>query len=121
MNCRSAARALAWLIFCQKRKTVKSRHLHPAVSILTTHFLYWKLRRMTVVENLISKLGRQAIADACGIEIVQTYKWGYPRDKGGTAGRIPARHFQAILDLAKERGVKVDPWDLIGTHGRKAS
>ena len=76
---------------------------------------------MTVAETLIEKLGRQAIATACKVDISQTYKWTYPRTRGGTGGRIPAKHFQAILDLAETKGVEIDPWDLVKAHDRKAS
>lgn len=74
---------------------------------------------MNIAETVIQSLGRQAVAQACQVNISQTYRWEYPRARGGTGGKIPARHFHAILTLAKEKNVTVDPWDLIGAHEKK--
>ncbi len=76
---------------------------------------------MTTAAALINQLGRQAVADACEVDISRVYRWTYPPEKGGTGGRIPAKHFQAVLRLAKQKGIDVDPWVLVGAHEKRAS
>jgi sugar phosphate isomerase/epimerase len=69
---------------------------------------------MTVAETMIEAFGgREELAAALGVNIVQVYRWTYPKDKKGTGGAIPARHFPKLLELAKKRGIEVDPADLI--------
>lgn len=76
---------------------------------------------MTTAASLINQLGRQVVADACGVDVSRVYRWTYPTEKGGTGGRIPAKHFQAVLALAKKNGVEVDPWILVQPHEKRAS
>ena len=67
-------------------------------------------------KELIAKLGRHDLAQACGVDISQTYKWTYPKARGGTGGMIPARNFAAIRKLAEQKGVEIDPALLVGWH-----
>jgi hypothetical protein len=75
------------------------------------------MHRMTVAETMIKRFGgREQLAEALGVHIVQVYRWTYPKEKKGTGGSIPARHFQTLLRAAKERGIRVRPADLIGAE-----
>lgn len=56
------------------------------------------------------------ITRICGVErlarwtsrtVTQVYRWDYPKAKGGSGGLIPAFHHQAILDGARDEGVKL--------------
>lgn len=72
---------------------------------------------MTVAETMIKRFGgREQLAAALGVNIVQVYRWTYPKTKKGTGGSIPARHFPTLLKVARERGIKLRPAELIGAE-----
>ena len=72
---------------------------------------------MNVAETMIKRFGgREKLAEALGVNIVQVYRWTYPKTKKGTGGSIPARHFSKLLKLARERGIEIDPAELIGAE-----
>lgn len=72
---------------------------------------------MTVAETMIKKFGgRDELARVLGVDVSQVYRWTYPKDRKGTGGSIPARHFRRLLAAAQERGIKVRPADLIGAQ-----
>lgn len=55
--------------------------------------------------KIISRLGgEKAVASVLGLNESGVYRWSYPRERGGTEGRIPARHIQRLLTHAKEVG-----------------
>ena len=49
--------------------------------------------------------GAPAIADLLGLPRKYPYRWEWPRERGGTGGRIPQKHHATILRLARERGL----------------
>ncbi len=63
---------------------------------------------MSVAETIFERFGgREAVADLLGVNIVQTYRWTYPKDRKGTGGKIPSRHWSPLLKAAKARGIKL--------------
>jgi len=63
---------------------------------------------MSPAERVIQKFGgRQKVAEALGIDISRVYRWTYPRERGGTDGRIPLRQVAKLHKVAAERGIKL--------------
>jgi len=61
---------------------------------------------------VIEKCGGAAIvAEIAGVHVSRVYRWTHAKSKGGSAGIIPARHHQKILDGARERGLDLSPSD----------
>jgi hypothetical protein len=70
---------------------------------------------MSVAQKMIERFGgHQELADELGVNIVQVYRWTYPKERKGTNGMIPARHFPALLAAAKRRKIKIKAAELIG-------
>jgi hypothetical protein len=58
--------------------------------------------------KIIAKLGgEKTVAELLGLELSGVYRWSYPRDRGGTGGRIPARHIKPLIAAAKARGKRL--------------
>lgn len=58
--------------------------------------------------KIICKLGGDtAVAQLLGLSQNAVYRWSYPRERGGTHGRIPARHIPRLIAHAKERGTRL--------------
>lgn len=69
---------------------------------------------MSAAETIIERFGgREAVAELLGVNIVQVYRWTYPKERKGTGGTIPSRHFKKLLTEAKKRRIKLDPAELI--------
>lgn len=51
--------------------------------------------------------GERAVADILGCSLTTPYTWQYPRERGGTNGRIPARHMPKLIAAAKARGTRL--------------
>lgn len=67
---------------------------------------------MTPAERIIEKLGGEAeVAKLAGITMHRVRRWTFPRERGGTDGKIPTRHQQTILDEARKAGVEIAPSD----------
>ncbi len=72
---------------------------------------------MSIAQTMIERFGgHEELAAALGVNVVQVYRWTYPKDRKGTDGRIPDRHFKTLLTEAKKRGIKIDPAELVGAH-----
>jgi hypothetical protein len=66
---------------------------------------------------MIAKFGgHEELANALGVNVVQVYRWTYPKDRKGTDGRIPDRHFRTLLQVAKQRGIKINRADLVSAE-----
>ena len=62
--------------------------------------------------TIIRRLGGpEAVSSALGLAYTAPYRWQYPKAKGGTGGLIPQRHHLALMRLARERGVPLEPAD----------
>jgi hypothetical protein len=57
--------------------------------------------------------GEAAVARAVGVHLSRVYRWTYPPARGGSGGRVPQRHHQRILTLARERGLALSAADLV--------
>ncbi len=66
----------------------------------------------TPAERVITKLGGEAaVAKMAGVDVSRVYRWTYAKEQGGTDGRIPTKHQQALLDHAREQGIDLTPAD----------
>lgn len=69
---------------------------------------------MEPAQSIIHKLGGEAAVSA----ITKTastapYRWQYPRDKGGTGGRIPQRYHPVLLNYAQEHAIALSAEDFL--------
>lgn len=68
----------------------------------------------TAAERVIDKFGTAArLAELAGIDKSSVYRWGYPKDKGGTDGAIPHGNHGAIMKAAVTAGIKLTRSDLV--------
>ena len=63
--------------------------------------------------------GPDAVAEMVGIHVSNVHRWTYPRARGGTDGRIPARHHARLIAEAARRGITLVPEDFF--HGTEAA
>jgi hypothetical protein len=69
---------------------------------------------MEPAATIIEKLGGyRAVSAALGVAYTAPYRWTYPRERGGTDGRVPAKYHRVLLDLAAESGVELSAADLV--------
>lgn len=80
--------------------------------------VYRKIVRMSdQARTIIDRFGGfPAVAQALGVDVTRVYRWTYPKDRGGTGGTIPARHYPALLEEARRRAIDLTADDLIKTH-----
>lgn len=68
---------------------------------------------MEPAATVIEKLGGpDAVSAATGTSYTAPYRWMAPVDKGGTGGRIPQKHWAALIALAGQKGVPLTADDL---------
>lgn len=67
---------------------------------------------MEPAASIIAKLGGPgAVAAAAGTSYTAPYRWQHPVEKGGTGGRIPAKHIPVLIDHAKANGIDLSAND----------
>ena len=67
---------------------------------------------MTPAQRVIEKCGGEAaVAKMAGVHISRVHRWTYPKERGGTDGRIPSKHQQPLLDSARAQGIDLSPED----------
>jgi hypothetical protein len=67
---------------------------------------------MTIAARIIDKCGGVAkTADLVGKSESWVHRWTYPKEKGGTGGRVPRTAQEAILAAARQGLVDVQPAD----------
>lgn len=67
---------------------------------------------MTPAERIVQKFGgRDAFREKYKISESRLYRWTAPAAKGGTGGRVPSKHQQKLLDLARAENVDLKPED----------
>lgn len=72
---------------------------------------------MVNAATIIASLGGcSAVARALGVHRTRVSRWLCPEKLGGHGGKIPARHFTALLRLAKELQVPLTAGDLALLH-----
>ena len=55
--------------------------------------------------------GASKLARHLNLPAPTVYRWGYPRNRGGTGGLIPAYRIEQIMIIAKKLNIKLD-WSL---------
>jgi hypothetical protein len=61
---------------------------------------------MQPADSVIAKLGGVAkTAAAAGVHRTRVSNWKRPRDAGGTGGRIPQKHIEALIAHARQNGI----------------
>jgi hypothetical protein len=61
---------------------------------------------MEPARSIIKKLGGEAaVSRITNTAFTAPYRWQYERERGGTAGKIPARHIPAMLAYAREHAI----------------
>lgn len=55
--------------------------------------------------------GASQLARLLNLPRSTVYKWGYPKDRGGTGGLVPSHRIEAIIRLAKEQDIELD-WEI---------
>ncbi len=77
---------------------------------------------MEPAASIIRKLGgERAVAAATGTSYTAPYRWQHPVERGGTGGSIPGRHIPKLLDLAKQKGVRLKAEEFFSaSQGRAA-
>ncbi|WP_089846970.1 hypothetical protein [Salipiger marinus] len=69
---------------------------------------------MEPASSIITALGGPtAVAAAIGIHRTRVSMWQAPRERGGTNGLVPYRHVPRLMELAREKGVKLAPADFM--------
>lgn len=53
--------------------------------------------------------GFQAVSEMTGRDLTRVHRWTYPRERGGTGGRIPAEVQFTLLTEAQKRGLSLTP------------
>lgn len=67
------------------------------------------------VETLIKAFGSNAeISRILDVNKSTITRWGYSKERNGTGGKIPQKHWQTLLKEAKKRKVKLSLRDLAG-------
>ncbi len=51
--------------------------------------------------------GPTAVAKIVGIDRSQVHRWTLPKERLGTGGRVPRRHWEALLDYAQSKGIEL--------------
>jgi len=65
-----------------------------------------------IAYNLIEKLGGVGeVARIAGVDISRVYRWTYSKERGGTDGEIPRKHWQSLISAASIKGVELTAED----------
>ena len=63
-------------------------------------------------ERVIEKCGGpQATASILGVHVSNVHRWKYPKERGGSDGRVPGRHQYDLIVGAREKGIDLRPED----------
>lgn len=62
--------------------------------------------------RIIDKCGGfRAVAKMLGVDVSGVHRWTYPKERGGTDGRIPSRRQQPLINAALAAGIPLSPTD----------
>ena len=53
--------------------------------------------------------GFRAVAEMTGRDVTRVHRWTYPKERGGTGGRIPSDMQDRLLAEANRRGLPLGP------------
>lgn len=73
---------------------------------------YSLIRRLGGYAEVAAMVRRYGIEQARAMNRSGVYRWQLPREAGGQAGIIPAKHWAALIKGGAEIGIKVTVWDL---------
>ena len=93
-----------WFAFDAEMLTIE-----PPVEIELTLSLPRPMRSLPRPIGLFG--GPKAVADLLGLDVSAVHRWGYPRERGGSAGCILAKHQRALLAAARKRKIALSPAD----------
>jgi hypothetical protein len=79
----------------------------PGLGFATSHAALRLISRFGGVPELRLALVRVGAA----LNHSTIYRWTYPTARGGTGGRIPIEHWDAIIAAARNEGLHLDPGD----------
>lgn len=81
-----------------------------------------KIAGMEPACSIIKKLGGEAVVSRItGTAYTAPYRWQHPRDRGGTGGLIPQRHYRTLLDHAKLNGIPLTADDFLPAREASSS
>lgn len=65
-------------------------------------------------QKIFTKLGGANVAaSVAGVKIQTAYRWTYPKERGGTDGKIPYKYHNALLDYANLNHLDLEPVDFV--------
>jgi len=72
-------------------------------------------KRCEPATSIIGALGGFAeVAGRLDVDHSTVHRWTYPTDAPqGTGGRIPPRHWDALIEFARERGIELSNADFV--------
>lgn len=63
--------------------------------------------------SIIARYGPTKLSSVCRVDRTQVWRWQISVERRGTGGRIPERHYNAILELSESEGHDLTIEDLI--------
>lgn len=77
----------------------------------------------TIAQRVIEKLGGAGkVAGILKIDVSNVHRWKYPRDRGGSEGRVRDEYQQPLLDYARKHGIDLTPEDFFeAPKGKRAA
>ena len=71
------------------------------------------MEHLDPAKSIVGRIGAKHAADAADLHISRVYSWMYPKERGGTGGIIPQRHWPKLLAFAQANGIDLSPSDFI--------
>lgn len=65
--------------------------------------------------------GHRVVAEWLSVDVSQVFRWTYPKERGGTDGRIPSRHQEALLEAARAKEIRLRPADFFRAPARNGA
>lgn len=62
-------------------------------------------------KSVIAKIGIEKVSAITGKHVSRVYRWMYPKERGGTGGRVPQEEAEKLLAYAKENSIELTPAD----------
>lgn len=62
-------------------------------------------------KSVIDKIGIDKVVTITGKHVSRVYRWMYPKERGGTGGRVPQEDAEKLLAYAKENKIDLSPAD----------
>jgi hypothetical protein len=62
-------------------------------------------------KSVIAKIGIDKVCAITGKHVSRVYRWMYPKERGGTGGRVPQEDAEKLLAYAKDKSIDLSPAD----------